>query len=64
MKAESKLMVLKTKIEINISAYEIQLERLREEKEMYKDMEEVVKGIDKWIWLNEKRIELLNDLKK
>lgn len=63
MKAESELMVLQTKIEINISAYEIQLERLREEFATENDLgaKEI---LNKWIWLNEKRIELLNDLKK
>ena len=63
MKTQSELMVLKTKIEINISAYEIQLERLREEFETENDLG-AKQILSKWIWLNEKRIELLTDLKK
>lgn len=63
MKAESELMILKAKIEMSIVAYEIQLERLKEEKETEND-EQALNVLDRWIFANEKRIELLNDLKK
>ena len=59
-----KLTVLEAKIDMTIQAYEIQMQRLKEENELFKDVEHIVKSNKKWIWLNEKRIELLNDLKK
>lgn len=63
MIAESELMILKAKIEMSIVAYEIQLEKLKEEKETEND-EQALNVLDRWIFANEKRIELLTDLKK
>ena len=63
MIAESELMILKAKIEMSIVAYEIQLERLKEERETETD-EQALNVLDRWIFANEKRIELLTDLKK
>ena len=58
MIAESELMILKAKIEMSIVAYEVQLERLKEEKETEND-EHALNVLDRWIFANEKRIELL-----
>jgi hypothetical protein len=60
---EIKLMRLEVKIDMTLQAYQIQLDQLREELETENDetSKEIIK---KWIWMNEKRIDLLNDLKK
>jgi hypothetical protein len=63
LKTQMELSLLQGKIEISLTGYQVQLERLKEERETEND-EHAIKVLDQWIWLNEKRIELLTDLNK
>jgi hypothetical protein len=62
LKEQVRLHMIEVKIDMNLQAYEVQLQRLREEKALESNPE-ASKVLDKWIWMNEKRIELLTMLK-
>lgn len=60
---EMKLARLEMNIELRLESYKVQLKQFQDElaEETNPECKEV---LNRWIWMNEKRIELLNSLLK